>query len=100
MEAAKTVHCLGTGCSIVNENYISTVPFALSSDITAIMKIAEPKGFTSQREITSKTNWPSDRVAKNIVEMKKEAMVWVDKKSGNEELLFFPSMMDNFFSPK
>jgi EAP30/Vps36 family len=57
---------LGTGCAILNKDYISTVPFELSSDQILLIKMAEKTGYVSL-SISASSGWTSERFQLTVV---------------------------------
>jgi ESCRT-II complex subunit VPS22 len=47
-KAVENIMKLGNGCKIVDNTYISTVPFELSNDQVSLMKMADVSGFVSE----------------------------------------------------
>jgi len=48
VQALQTIHKLGTGVTIMNEQYLCTVPFAMSNDVADLLEIAETVKSTFQ----------------------------------------------------
>ena len=59
IQSVNTIAKLGTGCSIVNNKYISTVPFELSNDQLLLLKYAE--GVVSKVDWSERIREQSDR---------------------------------------
>ena len=66
LKAVDNVEKLGTGCRIIDGKYISTVPFELSGDQVALMKMAEGTGYVSLN-IARRNGWAKDRFDLAIV---------------------------------
>lgn len=60
IKAVQNIEQLGNGCKIVDNNYISTVPFELSNDQVSLMKMAEGTGYVSC-SIAKSSGWTEDR---------------------------------------
>lgn len=98
--ALSTISCLGSGCCIFKGEYVCTVPFILSDDTGELMNIAEEFGHVSFSLMKSKKNWNLDRYKEKTEFAIKEGLVWVDRKTPKEEVLYFPSMMTTFVNEK
>lgn len=98
--ALSSISCLGSGCCIFKEEYVCTVPFILSDDTGELMKIAEEFGHVSFQLMKAKRGWNFERYKEKTEFAIKEGLVWVDRKTGKEEILYFPSMMTTFVSQK
>jgi ESCRT-II complex subunit VPS22 len=59
-KSVETLTKLGTGCKVINETYISTVPFELSQDQMLLMKFAEQPGFVSVH-LAQQQGWSPER---------------------------------------
>ena len=67
LNAIKHMEILGTGCKIIDDKYISTSPFALSEDISVLLKVNEQNGKVNYDIVKSSYNWPKERFNNNIV---------------------------------
>lgn len=65
-KSVETLSKLGTGCQIVNNQYVSTVPFDLSQDQVILIKMAEKNGYVS-RNLASEQGWDHGRFDLSIV---------------------------------
>jgi len=65
-KAVGKISVLGTGCAILNKEYISTVPFELSSDQILLIKMAEKSGYVSV-SIAGTSGWTPERFQLTIV---------------------------------
>lgn len=65
-KAVGKISVLGTGCAVLNGEYISTVPFELSSDQILLLKMAEKSGFVSI-SIAGSSGWTQERFQMSIV---------------------------------
>lgn len=59
-KSVESLSKLGTGCKVVNNIYISTVPFELSQDQMVLIRLAEQKGFVN-KTIAKENGWADDR---------------------------------------
>ena len=98
--ALSSISCLGSGCCIFKGEYVCTVPFILSDDTGELMNIAEEFGHVSFHLMKAKRGWNFERYKEKTEFAIKEGLVWVDRKTGKEEVLYFPSMMTTFVNQK
>ena len=98
--ALSSISCLGSGCCIFKGEYVCTVPFILSDDTGELMNIAEEFGHVSFQLMKTKRGWNLERYKEKTEFAIKEGLVWVDRKTGKEEVLYFPSMMTTFVNQK
>ncbi len=56
LKSVSTIGKLGTGCKIIHERYISTVPFELSSDQLILLKLAEGVDYVITQERICKSS--------------------------------------------
>jgi ESCRT-II complex subunit VPS22 len=66
IKAVANIEKLGTGCKIIDNKYISTVPFELSNDQIFLMKMSERTGYVSLT-IATQNGWSKDRFDLAIV---------------------------------
>ena len=66
MKAVQNIEVLGNGCKIVDNTYVSTVPFELSNDQVFLMKLAEQFGFVDEK-ICRQSGWAEGRFNLAIV---------------------------------
>jgi ESCRT-II complex subunit VPS22 len=98
--ALSSISCLGSGCCIFKGEYVCTVPFILSDDTADLMNVAEEFGHVSFNLMRNKRGWNEERYKEKTEFAIKEGLVWVDRKTGKEEMLYFPSMMTTFVNEK
>ena len=67
LDTLKHMEVLGTGCRIIDDRYISSSPFALSSDISALLKINEENGKVNYGLVKNAYDWPNERFLNNMV---------------------------------
>lgn len=67
-KSVDTLSKLGTGCKIVNNQYVSTVPFDLSQDQVILIKMAENAGYVS-KAVASLQGWDEGRFDISIVDI-------------------------------
>ncbi|KRW99382.1 hypothetical protein PPERSA_02494 [Pseudocohnilembus persalinus] len=97
LKAIETVKELG-GVSIVNQEYVCTVPVEFSSDVSDLTEMAEQNGFVSFELMQKNKQWNKDRFEQKINSLQKEGLVWADKKTGNNQICirFFNIKLINF----
>jgi len=84
----------------MNKDYICTVPIELSGDFSVLLDLSEEKGYVSASLMKGK-NWTVERFNNTIDVLRREGMVWVDKKTGtNEYHFYFPSMLNKYCEDK
>jgi len=71
IKAVENVEKLGNGCKIIDNKYISTVPFELSNDQIFLMKMSERTGYVSE-QIALGNGWTKDRFDLTIVSFEVE----------------------------
>ena len=67
MKALGRMQNLGTGCQIVKNEYISTVPFELNDDNVKLVELAQKRGYISCPMILKDYSWSKDRIELAIV---------------------------------
>eukprot|EP01017_Pseudomicrothorax_dubius_P005086 TRINITY_DN1119_c0_g1_i7.p1 TRINITY_DN1119_c0_g1~~TRINITY_DN1119_c0_g1_i7.p1 ORF type:complete len:203 (-),score=39.50 TRINITY_DN1119_c0_g1_i7:147-755(-) len=93
--ALQTMNKLGTGCSILRNEYVCTVPFSLSDDSQELMNVAEEVGYVSARVMQEKRRWEVDRFEAKIRVLVQEGLVWVDRQAGSDgPRYYFPSQIN------
>jgi ESCRT-II complex subunit VPS22 len=92
LRAIGTLKELGTGCEIVDKDYISIVPVALNLDSITLLNVAEKKGKVSLRIMKQEQGWEEARFDKIIKKMAQEGLAWVDKQTDTGEWdYYFPA---------
>ena len=59
-KSVESLSKLGTGCKVINNLYISTVPFELSQDQMVLMKLAEQRGYFN-KTLAKDHGWSGER---------------------------------------
>ena len=61
IQSMKHLSVLGTGCSVVDNQFISTSPFPLSKDSVQLLGLFQSEGVVSQTVAKDKCGWNSER---------------------------------------
>ena len=88
----------------MQKKYVCTVPIALSEDFNEIMNLAEKvnkkmiikNGYFSVDMIKSTLGWDQERIDQKVDTLRKEGLVWIDKKVDGPAHYYFPSMLNNY----
>jgi len=98
LNAAKKLKIFGNGFTIINvgkdQYFIQSVPGELSMDHTALLQQVASSGnaYTSASIIQKQLSWEPGRSIKALSYMVKEGLLWVDMRSHEETLFWFPSL--------
>ncbi len=57
----KSLEVLGTGCTILSKQYISTSPFPFSEDSQKLLQLFKQKGFVNETMVKNSLGWVSER---------------------------------------
>ncbi len=66
--AMKSLEILGTGCQIINKQYISTSPFPISEDSQKLLQLFKQSGFINESMAKTNLGWVSERFTLVIVD--------------------------------
>lgn len=95
LRAIGTLKDLGTGCEIIDNEYISIVPVALNLDSITLLNAAEKFGKVNLSLMIAKHGWEPARFEKIIIKMTQEGLAWVDNQTENGEVdYYFPAASD------
>jgi len=66
VKAVQNIEVLGSGCKILDNTYVSTVPFELSNDQVFLMKLSEQNGYVDAK-VSKQSGWAESRFDLAIV---------------------------------
>ena len=89
VKAQEKIKNLGTGCQIIRNTFISTVPFELNPDTEKLIEIAEKQGYVTRPMIKDQLSWDMQRIEMAFSTLVQEGMVWVDKQTEDGEWRFY-----------
>ena len=89
--------------SIINGEYVCTVPLEMNEGLPQLMEVAEKVivevlqyGFISARLLQKVKGWdPSDFYIR-VTELRKGGLLWIDKKTKTEPHFYFASHISDF----
>jgi hypothetical protein len=65
--AMKSLELLGTGCQLINKQYISTSPFPISEDSQKLLQLFKQSGFVNESMVKANLGWVRERFVLVIV---------------------------------
>ena len=83
--------------SIIEKQYVCTVPIELNNNISELLTIAEQYGFISAKLLKKLKNWTPDEFETRIVDLRRKGILWVDKKVPNQPHYYFLSHLGTDF---
>lgn len=92
--SVRKLHCFGDGFTILkigSNKLIQSIPLELSDDNTAVLNMAQNKGFVSESLIKKELHWDTNRVQISLKLLMKEGIVWIDT-SQIEAQYWFPTL--------
>ena len=65
--AMKSLEILGTGCTVINKQFISTSPFPFNEDSQKLFELFKSRGFVNEKMVKAGFGWVSERFRLVIV---------------------------------
>lgn len=84
--------------SIINNEYVCTVPIELNNSLTELLVVAEKYGFVSASLLKKEKNWTEYEFEQRIVDLRRKGILWVDKKVPHGPHYYFLSQLGTDFS--
>ncbi|GME86603.1 unnamed protein product [Ambrosiozyma monospora] len=98
LKALDNLKVLGDELQIIKiggKNYIKSVPQQLSNDQSLILSTSEMLGFVSIPMLHDNFNWKTVRCRTNLDELVANGLLWIDKKEGEREILYWSTSWIN-----
>lgn len=96
VRAIGEVSCLGNA-SIVNKEYVCTVPIELNNFFSELLSISEKYGFVSAKLLYHEKKWSNEEFETRIMNLRKKGLLWIDKKVPNGPHYYFLSQLGTDF---
>lgn len=96
IRSVQSIGLLGNA-SIVNKQYVCTVPLELNHNLTELLSVSEKYGFISAKLLKSEKNWSSEDFETRIMDLRRKGIVWVDKKAPHGSHYYFLNQLGTDF---
>jgi len=98
IRALEKTYILGNA-SIIDNNYVCTVPIELNNNLTILLELASKYGFISAKLLAKEKRWTSEEFEHNIRELRTKGVLWVDKQVPQNPHYYFLSHLGTDLSP-
>jgi ESCRT-II complex subunit VPS22 len=88
VKAIDTLKPLGSGFKIITigkHKMVQSVPREMSTDTTAVLNLADQRGFFTTDHLKSSLNWPEQRIDNCINSLLSEGLVWIDEQASPKQ---------------
>lgn len=97
VRALEKTYVLGN-VSVIDGNYVCTVPLELNNQLSLLLDLANRYGFISARLLAREKKWTPDEFDHNIRDLRTKGVLWIDKQSPNNPHFYFLSHLGSDFS--
>lgn len=83
--------------SIIDGNYVCTVPLELNANLSLLLELASKYGFISARLLAREKKWSGEEFEHNIRDLRIKGILWIDKNVPRNPHFYFLSHLGSDF---
>lgn len=97
VRALEKTYVLGN-VSVIDGNYVCTVPLELNNQLSVLLDLATRYGFISARLLAKEKKWSPEEFEHNVRDLRTKGVLWVDKQCPNNPHFYFLSHLGTDFA--